>query len=94
MGLMAQNLPAANRLGIFAAFQGLKQAIVQSILPATVFCKARHGHPDSYRFDELFDFNGSANRRKFGLDLLGVFLRHLLFDLGRNAFDHLLGIHE
>src|SRR5437870_3251970 len=42
----------------------------------------------------LLDFYSCAGRCELGLDLLSVLLRHLLLDLGRNAFHELLGLHE
>ena len=40
---------------------------------------------------DLFQFNDSAGSLKFLLELLGIFLLDVLFNVLRSAFNHFLG---
>lgn len=47
-----------------------------------------------WKHQELLEFCCCASFGKFLLDLFSIFLRSCFFDLGRNAFNQLLGVHQ
>ncbi len=47
-----------------------------------------------WKHQELLEFCCCAGFGEFLLDLFSIFLRSGFFDLGRNAFNQLLGVHQ
>ena len=54
----------------------------------------RHALLNSKANIKLLEFDSSACFGEFLLDLLGIFLGSAFLDLGWNAFDQLLGVHQ